>query len=82
MCREVMWVVMRHLDEVREALHHGCIVAGGGGLTESSEDDILKLSQKETRIKHTYMIYRHIHTHTFFAKAKARQDSTLLEIPY
>ncbi len=45
MCREVMWVVMRHLDEVREALHHGCIVAGGEGLTEASEEDILQLSQ-------------------------------------
>ncbi len=77
MCREVMWVVMRHLDEVgvalQVALHYGCIVAGGEGLTESSEEDILQLSQKETRIKHTYLIYRHTHTHTFFAKAKARQ---------
>ena len=52
------WVVTRHLGEVGETPHEGCIVAGGGGLTESSEDDILKLSQKETRIKHTYMIYR------------------------
>ena len=69
MCREVMWVVMRHLGEVGVtlfiALHYHCIVVGGDGLTESSEEDILQLSQKETRIKHTCMICRHTYTHVF-----------------
>jgi len=42
-CREVMWVVMRHLGERGEILHDGCVVAGGEGLKESSEEDIFQL---------------------------------------